>query len=201
MKLKLLILFLFFISFSGWSQTKKHDYKDGYNFISKAEKYFKKNKIIKAEEYLIKARNSNYGFCGNAWAGAFSSIQLLEAEIENKKGNHNNALKILDSINGCSYGADCNRRDVIKIETLFLKHGKNIVINSFKNISEVKENPDDENNPYSVFLKELNYNFTFGGSFTWVSLDENGEPIEQEPTDNKFILIARKYNFYKLIEN
>ncbi|WP_178985106.1 hypothetical protein [Winogradskyella helgolandensis] len=201
MKLKLVIFFLFFISFFGWSQTEKYDYKDGYNFISKAEKSFKKNKLKKAEEYLVKARNSNYGFCGNSWAGAYSSIELLEAQIANKKKNYDLSLKILDSINGCSYGGYCNRRDVLKIETLFLKHGKNEVINAFKNVTEVNENHDDTNNPYSVFLKEFNYNFNFGGSYSTIYVNNNGEPIEQEQTSNKFIIVARKYKFYKLIEN
>ncbi|MBU2927066.1 hypothetical protein KO515_02370 [Winogradskyella psychrotolerans] len=201
MKLKFVILFLFFMAFFGWSQTTKYDYKDGYNFISKAEKSFKKNKIEKAEEYLVKAKNSNFGFCGNAWASAYSSIELLEAQIANKKKNYNLSLKILDSINGCNYGGDCNRRDVIKIETLFLKHGKNKVIEAFKNVTEVNENNDDQNNPYSVFLKEFNYNFNFGGSYTIINVDSDGEPIEQTQTTNKFIIVARRYKFYKLIEN
>lgn len=198
MKMKYFILILLFIPLLACSQD--YNYKDGYRFIKKAEKALKNDKIKKAENLLKKASNSNYGFCGNAWASAEGSIDLLKAQIANKKKNYDKALMILDSIGGCSLGADCNKRDSLKIETLFLKYGKNKVVDSFGLLEKVEKNENEYNDTYTVNLTELNYKFTFGGGFTVTYVDENGEAIKQKTTDNEFVKIARNYPFYKLIE-
>src|SRR5689334_16520355 len=107
-----IFVLLFFFCLELFGQTEyRYDYKKGYEFILKAEKNFKKGNFVKAEEFISKAKNSDYGFCGNAWASAYSRIAMTEVEIFNAQKKYDVALTILDSLQGCGFGADCETRD------------------------------------------------------------------------------------------
>ena len=199
-KFKYLLLIAFSLAMLSCTSTS-YDAYDGHNFIKNAEKAVQKNDIASAEAYLKKAEKSDYGFCGNSWIDAKADISLVKAQILNKKGNYDEALQLLESTNGCLMGADCNTRDSLKIETLFLKHGKDKVVKAFQSLSDVDKHDNNGFESYSVYVKELAYTLTFGESFPQITYDENGKAVFYTPTDNNFASIAKAYSFYTLIEN
>lgn len=178
-----------------------YDYKDGYSFIANAEKAVQKNDLALAESYLEKASNSDYGFCGNSWVEARAKIDLVKVQILHKKKKYDEALLLLESSNGCLFRADCNKRDSLKVETLFLKHGKDKVVKLFKSLTTVDKQVNNGLESYSVYIKELEYTLTFGESFPRTTYNENGEPTLHTPNDNSFASIAKTCSFYALIEN
>ena len=167
MKTYIAFIFLLLFSINAFGQTvHKYSYKQGYGFINKAEKNLKLRNLTKVEALLAKAKNSNYGFCGNAWVSAHSRIAIIEVELLNIQKQYDKALVILDSVNGCSFGASCSARDSLKIITLFLKFGEEKVKQSFKKINVIN-NPDysDFDPTYWILLDDLNYKFLFLGPY------------------------------------
>ncbi len=192
-----LLFLLAYINVLG-QNAYKYDYKQGYKYIVKAKKNLNEGNLIKAEDFIAKAKLSNYGFCGNAWASANSRIAIIEAELLHTKKDYDKALAVLDSIQGCGFGADCMARDSIKIATLFLKFGKEKVKQSFKKVNAVNraEYPNFDQN-YWVFLDDLNYKFLFRGPFP---VYKDGKEIEPEKSGNDFYDIAKNQSFYKLLQ-
>ncbi|WP_298417301.1 hypothetical protein [uncultured Kordia sp.] len=199
-KYKYLLLTVFCLAL--FSCGKKFDATDGRAFIKNAQEAIQQNDLALAESYLDKASKSDYGFCGNSWAGAKGAITLIQAEILNKKKKHDEALQLLEAMNGCPLGADCNKRDSLKIETLFLKHGKDKVVKAFQSVSTVKKHVNEHGfDSYSVYIEELAYTFTFGESFPDYKFDENDRIIIPKIDYNNFFSILKAYNFYALLEN
>jgi len=198
LKLKYLLLLIISLPFFVYSQ--ENSYKDGLKFIQKANKAVECNKIEKAEDLINKASNIDYGFCGNIRIKVESEIEFLKAQIANKKQQHDIALRILDSITGCNLSVNCNKRDSLKIETLFLKYGKEEVKNSFSFLKKVYKIENEFNSFFMVNLSELNYEFTFGYEFILNYSDINEKGITEKSTEFEFHSIASKYPFYKLIE-
>lgn len=177
----------------------KYNYKQGYRFIRKAENKLKNGNLIKATVFIKKAQLSNYGFCGNAWASAFSRINLIQAQIYNQQKDYNKALQTLDSINECSFGADCKARDSLKIVTLILKFGKQKVKESFNKITTLEKEEKNFETFYFVNLIELNYIFKFNYAFYYEDISNNEIP-KQEKSENLFLDAFKRHNYYKLIE-
>ncbi|WP_412464396.1 hypothetical protein [Flavobacterium mekongense] len=195
MKNLILILALFICS-KNFGQSK-YSYKQGYKFIKNAETAIKAGNLERAERNLEKAGNSNYGFCGNAWASAESQINLLKVEIYNQRKEFDKSFSVLDSIKGCGFGADCEARDSLKIVTLFLKFGKEKVKQSFKNVKSLDIKKIEFEPFYSVYLADLNYTFIFQDwDYTYFG-DENKNLKNDEDI---FIKLIEKHNYYKLLE-
>ncbi|MBB4807790.1 hypothetical protein HNP38_003106 [Chryseobacterium defluvii] len=195
-----LFIFLIFPVFIFGQKKYKYSYKEGYGFLAEAQKMIKEDKIKSAKILINKAKRTNYGFCGNAWIDANSQITLLEVQVLNKENNYDQSLNILDSLDECSYGADCDTRDYLKIETLILKFGKEKVKNAFKNVNKVSIiNDYDYGESYSAFIKDLNYNFNFTARQI-IFVDENGKKVPKNVTDNEFLNIAQNQPFYSLLK-
>jgi len=73
MKLTQIIFYFSFFPIVIFGQRDyKYSYKEGYSFLNKAQKQIKKGKVENAKKLIVKAKESNYGFCGNSWASANS---------------------------------------------------------------------------------------------------------------------------------
>ena len=108
-----------------------------YSYIRKAEKLIDKNtNLPRAMELLDKAEKVDYGFCGNAWATAFWNINYLRARGYYQLGKSRLALAQLDSIEGCSFGGDCEKSDSLKLHIIKETFGKELVIKSFDTIAD-----------------------------------------------------------------
>ena len=198
--MRYLIIILIIISFSNKTfGQKKYSYKQGYKFIEKAEKNLKNENLNKAEEFLRKAKLSNYGFCGNAWASAFGEINLIQTQIHNKRKDYDKALALLDSIDGCSFGANCEARDSLKVVTLISKFGKEKVKESFSSVIKIEKLEKDYETIYSVYLKELNYTLVFGNVEYYI-VNTNGKKIEKEKLENELLDRIRNHKYFKLLE-
>ena len=179
-----------------------NNYEEGYKFIENAKTAIAQNDLALAESYIEKAIKSNYGPCGNAWIDAKVDIDLVKVQILQKKEKYNEALELLDAMHGCNFGEDCHQRDVLKIETLFLKHGKDKVVKTFQLNSEIKKHVDEQGiTSYSINLKELKYVFTFGEYLPRVTYDENQQPILHEAKDASFESLAKACGFYSLLKS
>lgn len=198
MRYLIIILITFSFPIKNFGQLK-YNYKQGYKFIEKAGKNLNNGNLNKVEEFLGKAKLSNFGFCGNAWASAFGEINLIQTQIHNKRKDYDKALTLLDSINGCSIGANCEARDSLKISTLILKFGKVKVKESFNNVTKIDKIEKDYDTFYSIYLTELNYTFTFNNREYYI-IGPNGKKIEQEKLENEFLNKIRNHNYYKLLE-
>ena len=198
MKKLILILIILFLPIKFFGQLK-YDYKQGYKFIKKAEKNLNQGNLIKAEEFLKKAKLSNYGFCGNAWASAEGQINLIQTQVYNKRKEFDKALNLLDSIGGCGLGANCEERDSLKVVTLILKFGKEKVKESFKNVTKLEKTEKDYDIFYSAYLKELEYKFVFN-NVEYFIIGVDGKKIESEKTENEFLNKIKNHNYYLLIE-
>lgn len=143
-----------------------YSYKQGYRFIKKAEVSIKEKKYKKAFRLLDKAKRANYGFCGNAWITAYTQIDNLTVEIYLEEKRYSEALVFLDTIGGCGFGADCNKRENLKITALVNLYGKEAVKNAFrKPVTLAKaDDYDSLDFDYSVYLPELNYTLKFKDS-------------------------------------
>lgn len=195
------LFIVLFLPFFLFSQKKyKYTYEDGNNFLKMAKESIQKNDMRTAKTLIQKAKKANYGFCGNSWVSADSKIKLMEAEIFNKKKRYEKSLTILESIDRCSYGADCSTRDFLKIETLILKFGKERVKKAFSSVDKIsKLDINDPYETYTVLLKDLDYTFNFTLN-DFILLDNQGNEIKHPITDNVFQNIAQNQEFYSLIE-
>src|ERR1700755_1280961 len=100
MKTFLSITLFLLTALAAMAQTT-YNYKQGYRFIRNAENSLNTKQLKQAEVFIKKAKNSNYGFCGNAWAEAHGRIDILESKILMKQKKYDQALMVLDSIDGC----------------------------------------------------------------------------------------------------
>lgn len=168
------------------------DYSDrGYIYIEKSQKYLNCGNLSKAKKFIDKARKIDF-HGGNPEATAKSRINLIEAQIMIRKKMCDEALKILDTTHGASFGVNCAERDSLKIIALFLKFGKQKVKDSFKNLrleSSIDDNQFDASN--CVFINELNYNFCFFSDF---------KVLEEEKGKISFEEVAKDMAFYKLLQ-
>lgn len=187
------IIFLIFTLFNSFGQSKsEYDYRDGYRFINKASRNVKLHNYKKALRMINKAKNSNYGFCGNAWAEANDKINQVEIEIFNRKKEYDKSLTLLDSMNSCGFGADCYKRDSLKIITLINKFGKEKVKESFDKIMEINTIKEDTFEIKTlVYLAELHYYFYFQNEVD-IIFNENSQFTAQ--------YILKEQPFYKLLE-
>lgn len=180
---------LFFLPIKNFGQSK-YNYKQGYKFIIKANKNLNKGNLNRTDKFLKKARQSNYGFCGNAWAGAFGLINIIQAQVFNERKEFDKSLIILDSIYGCSFGANCDARDSLKVLTLILKFGKTKVKESFEQVNEIRiTNADSLNfyNRYSIYFPELDYIFYLEANEDNYII-ENGRYIHKKKNSVEFLL-------------
>ena len=199
MKIYLSILLLIFSCLSITGQTAyQYNYKEGSRFIIKAEKHLNRGNLAKAEDFISKAKKSDFGFCGNAWMSAYSQITIIEVRLLNTMKEYDKALTLLDSLNGCVFDADCSARDSLKIITLILKYGKEKVQQSFKSVSVVHI-PDYPffGQSFWVELEDFNYVFLFYVPYS-VYISERDS--EAEEMDIKFYDIAKNLSFYKLLQ-
>ncbi|WP_289659846.1 hypothetical protein [Flavobacterium panacagri] len=193
---KFILIVILLISSKDFAQSR-YNYKQGSKFIEKAQTEIQKGNLSEAQMNLEKAGKSNYGFCGNAWASAESKINLLKAEIFNRKNEFDKSLSVLDSMAGCGFGADCEARDSLKIVTLSLKFGSEKVKKSFKNVMAVKVKPPNIESSYSIYIADLNYTFVFQ---SWVGSGYSENENSEENDGHKFIKLIEKHKYYKLLE-
>lgn len=188
MKLFLLPMLIFLVSFNVKAQ-------DGYKLIKKAKKEIKRENFDKAFRLLTSAEKADYGFCGNSYYYALGEIGILKSEIYNFQKKFDDSLEILDSYFACNFGVDCGIRDSMRIETLFLKHGKENIKNEFRN-NIIIESLTDKNNvytyEYAITLPTFNYKFKF-------IYDSFGFGLSEEEAINPKTILKFQ-PFYKLIE-
>ena len=160
-----------------------YSYKQGYRFIKKAEVSIKEKKYKKAFRLLDKAKKANYGFCGNSWITAYAQIDNLTVEIYLEEKRYREALEFLDTIGGCGFGADCNKRENLKITALINLYGKEAVKEALENSTDLIEAEEyNYDFDYSVYLPELNYTLKFQdsrGRFQKTEGEENPKKIIQ----------------------
>lgn len=197
MKKIILILLLFFCS-KNFGQLS-YNFKQGYKFIKRAEKEIENGNLVKAEKLLEKANKSDYGFCGNAWASAKSQINLLQVQIFNERKEFDKSFSLLDSINACGIGADCEARDSLKIVTLILKFGKERVIQSFKNTKIVEKKEFDYDIQFSALISGLNYTFVFQ-DWDYRFQGEENKIFDPNDSKNQLMNLIKKHSYSKLLE-
>jgi len=167
--------------------------QDGYKLIRKAEKEIKKENYSKALTLLDSAEKSDYGWCGNSYYYAMGDIGILKSQIYNKQKNYDQSLEILDSYFGCDFGVDCEKRDSLRIETLYLKFGKEKVIEEFTNNLKVADINTIKRNDYVHYLVELpNFKYSFEIRY----FDAFGFTKEELSSPNELI---KNLPFYKLL--
>ncbi|MDI1256637.1 MAG: hypothetical protein PSV16_11110 [Flavobacterium sp.] len=190
MNSKFTFLAIVLFSISSFGQYK-YDSGHGFKFITKSENYLKTGNLDKAKKYIKKARKSDFQG-GNPEATAKSRINLIEAQILIRQKLYDEALTLLDTTHGASFGVNCPERDSLKIAALFSKYGKEKVKASFKNIQVIKRPDIDQfDTDYCAFNKELNYNFCFYTDY---------EILNDEKTKINFQELAKDQIFYKLLE-
>ena len=158
-KILLYILLLISINIIGQS---KYNYFKGQKFISKAEKNISTRKFEKALIYLSKAEQSNYGFCGSGNYSTYKIIESLKVESFLGLKKYDSILNLLNN-KDLYFETETKKDDSLKVEILFMKYGKEKVINSFKDEVQFSKSKSPYNDffIYTFFLKELDYNFNF----------------------------------------
>ncbi|MEN0007982.1 hypothetical protein [Flavobacterium nitrogenifigens] len=185
---KLVFLAAILFSINSFAQ---NDSDHGYFFIEKSQKYLNLGKLDKAKRFIAKARKSDFRG-GNPEATAKSRINLIEAQILIRKKLYSEALTLLDTTHGASFGVNCAERDSLKIVTLFLLYGKQKVKDSFKNLHvEISTNESQFDAQNCAFIGELNYVFCFFSDFF---------VPEDEKTKISFEELAKNMAFYKLLQ-
>lgn len=188
---KTLILLLIFISNLSFSQS----------LLDMTEKEIEKGNLERAKKQIIILKNKDFGFCGNGQAKIKGEISFLESKIAIKEKDYDKSLKILSLIKEeCLFGNNCEKRDSLKIETLFLKYGEKKVISSFKNKEKLKV-INLKHFQYQVYLKSINYNLTFfsNGYKKDYEHPKYGTQSRMESNDN-FVDMCKGLKFYKLID-
>ncbi len=188
---KLIIIIL--LSLPLQAVTKEYyDYKLGFHYINKARRIIKKEgNLDRAMFMLNEASKCNYGFCGNAWMGAFADINMLKADIYNAKGLFGKSLSQLDSINGCGIFIDCTYRDSMKVELLVKIHGLDRVRNDFEAKADSMVLPSFITNLGQFCLRLDSCQFTFCFDM-WLPKDDKLDKLT-------FGQLLRKKNFYPII--
>ena len=168
-----------------------YSYDEGYKFIEKAKNFIKAGKYQKAENFLDMAARADYGFCGNAWSSANGEIGNTKAEIYIIQKFYNKALNTLETVGGCSFGADCATRDSLKMTALIAKFGKIKVQTAFNEAVGFTK-PGVLSYEYSVVLPSLNYTFKFEN---YVRSNANAPE-----TDEEIKALMMKQKIYNLLE-
>lgn len=192
MKLKYILLFIFFlVPVLGFAQ-KKYSYEAGQRFIRKAEKNLAKDNYRKTRKYIEKAKNSSGGYCGLGAIMTDRVITLLEYELLTKQKKYDVLLIVLDSAKKQSYGGGTDQLDSIEVKILILKYGKEKIKNAFEEAKYFKTIQVQET-PYwinVIYLKELDYIFYF--RLYWKENSRLNTPI-------LLSLEAKNRPFYKLL--
>ncbi len=75
--------------------------------------------------------------------------------------NFDDALTLIDQKESI-FSEEIQKEDSLKVEILFLKYGKDKVINSFNNVDKIESKSSELGNfIYNIYLKELDYTFKF----------------------------------------
>ncbi len=184
-----LIVIVFLLS--GFSFTKA---QEGYRLMQKAEKEIRKENYPKALRLLNSAEKADYGFCGNSYYYALGEIGMLKSQIYNGQKNYDESLEVLDTYFGCDFGVDCEKRDSLRIETLFLKFGKENVVKEFKENLVVKDIIKLKQNDFLHYLIELP---TYNYSFEIKHFDSFGFTDEELSNPQELI---KELRFYQLMQ-
>lgn len=189
---KLFVLLIIIVSINAFGQ-QKYDYYSGQRFIRKAEKNIFNGKFEKALRLLSKAEQSNYGFCGSGNYSTLKNIERLKINSFLGLKEYDSILTLLDK-KDLYFEFETKKDDSLKVEVLFLKHGKENITNSFKKVSKVskKVSPYNDFFIYTLFLEDLNYTFTFK------KVNNENNKIEFENESN-FKSICKNTLFYNLI--
>ncbi|AUC15812.1 hypothetical protein BTO06_11920 [Tenacibaculum sp. SZ-18] len=185
-----LILLLIFISNLSFSQS----------LLDMTEEEIKKGDLERAKRQINILKNSESGFCGNSVAKIKGEISFLESKIAIKEKDYDKSLEILNSIKEeCVFGNNCEKRDSLKIETLFMKYGKRTILSSFKNKEKLKIISLNHFH-YQVYLENIDYKFIFFSN----GYEKNYEhpkygTISKRESNNSFIDMCKELKFYKLI--
>jgi len=192
MKKLLLILFLV-LSISAIGQSK-YSYKRGLKFLSKSQELYKNNEFEKSLYYLNKYENSVLAYCGNGYVMA--KMEIYDLKMKNYLGSKNfdNALNLIDNNEESAYN---QFYDSLKVEILFLKYGKEKVIESFSNSNVTNRSSEIINYNYSIDLKDLDYNFKFIVSDN----DHFDKKIFLQNDFQNFYFISYNQPIHKLIFN
>ena len=186
--MKILIIFLFNVS-TFFAQ-------NGYTYIQNAAKKIENKKYSEALYQLSIAESSDYGFCGNAWASAMGDIKILKSKAYTGQGFYDKALQELSTMTDCNFGADCQTADVLKIELLIHKYGKEKVASAFKNEKSYIRSTNDSGF-IVIKLTEINETFTFFYPNEYTYNNKCCDFVKNNYPVNEFI---KNYPFYKLIE-
>lgn len=188
---KIIVLFLIILLHSNlYSQESEY----GFQNVSRAYKYFKKNKLNKALQELNIAENADFGFCGNAWSEADWGIKYLKSQIYLKQNLFDKSLLEIDKIDGCGFGGDCAKSDSLRVVILIKKFGKEKVSNACRNEKSYIRNYYKN----CVRLQDLNYNFCFTYFMTKNSKANNLENLMK--INLSFCDAIKNFNFYSLLQ-
>lgn len=200
--IKLLILLVLFSLPDLCQAQRRYNYKQGYRFIRKAYDNTSKGNLKRAERFLKKAKHSNYGFCGNAWISAFDRIYYIESLVCNERKQYDLSLRLLDSIDGCIFGANCEITDSVKMLTLMLKFGKSKVKESFDLIREITISQADSFNfeQYYLVFPGLDYKFRLPFSmYRYVVVD--GKYISEKKSPSEIFKEAMELKCFDPLRN
>jgi len=143
---KIFLLFFFLIPIFGLGQ-QKYDYYKGQKFIEKAQKNVLNEKFDKALNYLSKAEQSPYGFCGSGSYSTLKNIERLKIDSFLGLKKYDSIITLLDK-KDFFFELEAKKDDSLKVEVLFLKHGKANTTNSFKKASIISKKAS----PYNDFF-------------------------------------------------
>lgn len=194
-------LFTFITSFSifAYGQIKRNckDYVIQ-SILSKSFQSVENNNIDKGIELLSQAQN-----CRNLREDHSSYLfsKFIEAVIFNKQKKYDKALDILTSMED---GFLHKSKDSLVVETLYLKFGKEKVLESFANIQKI-ESDQNNVNKHSVYLSELNFRFNFNSNEGgWWEYDKNGIKVPiykpNKIINEKLDSVAKFTNFYRILK-
>lgn len=169
----------------GQDHTKK-----GYSYMEKSQRKLAQGKLAQARDYLESARKVDF-HGGNPEATAHSRMNLIEAQILLQEKRYDDALRVLDTTHGASFGVNCLERDSLKIVTLIKKHGLQKVNAAFTK-AVVQMNPDTAqfDATYCVSLNDLGYTFCFYAPIVLT---------EEELKSYTLAALAKKCSFYQLL--
>lgn len=186
MKHTLFVASLFIsLTLYGQDHTKK-----GYSYMEKSQRKLAQGKLTQARDYLESARKVDF-HGGNPEATAHSRMNLIEAQILLQEKRYDDALRVLDTTHGASFGVNCLERDSLKIVTLIKKHGLQKVNAAFTK-GVVQMNPDSAqfDATYCVSLNDLGYTFCFYAPIVLT---------EEELKSYTLAALAKECSFYPLL--
>lgn len=194
--MKKILLFLFvLVSIFSIGQNKS-SYKRGLKFLSKSEKYYQNNEFEKSLFYLEKYENSVLGFCGSSIITTNLSINELKIKNFIALKKFDEALNLIDKKEPV-FCEQFQKDDSLKIEILFLKYGKEKVLESFSKSEINNRSLEMGVYTYSLDLIDLNYNFKFKTS----ERNEYDKKVYSQNDFNNFYFISYNLPIHKLIYN